>query len=177
MPTPKKVETVATLKRKLDGAQGVVLADFTGLTVEGISRLRREFRKSGSEFYVIKNTLGKIAARDMQMGGLEKFLDHGPTGWAVTTADPTSPAKILMDFARTNNNIPAVKGGYIDGAVLNAEEIKRVANLPPKAVLVAQIMGLVNAPIRGVASTVYAVMASLAVATDEIRKQKEGAGS
>lgn len=177
MPTAKKVETVATLKKKLENAEGVVLADFTGLTVDGLSRLRREFRKNRSEFYVIKNTLGKIAARDMSMEGLERFLDRGPTGWAVTTADPTTPAKILMEFARANNNLPVVKGGFIDGAVLNADEVKRVANLPPKAVLVAQIMGLINAPAQGIAGTVHAVMTSLAVAADEIRKKKEGGGS
>jgi large subunit ribosomal protein L10 len=68
-----------------------------------------------------------------------------------------------------------VKGGFIDGSVLSADEVKKVANLPPKAVLVAQIMGLVNAPLQGVVSTVHAVMTSLAVAADEIRKQKEGA--
>jgi large subunit ribosomal protein L10 len=175
MPTAKKVDSVATLKKKLENAQAVVLADFTGLNVEGISKLRREFRKNKSEFFVIKNTLGKIAARDMKMEGLERFLDRGPTGWAVTSADPTAPAKILMEFARTHGDRPVVKGGFIDGSVLSADEVKKVANLPPKAVLVAQIMGLVNAPLQGVVSTVHAVMTSLAVAADEIRKQKEGA--
>jgi len=80
----------------------------------------------------------------------------------------------LMEFARTHNNMPAVKGGFIDGAVLNADQVQKVASLPPKTVLVAQIMGLVNAPMQGVVSTIHAVMTSLAVAADEIRKQKEG---
>jgi large subunit ribosomal protein L10 len=177
MPTPRKVESVATLRKKLENAQAVVLADFTGLNVDGVSRLRREFRKSGSEFFVIKNTLGRIAARDMNMEGLGRFLDRGPTGWALAIADPVSPAKILMDFAKANNNIPVVKGGFVGGAVLTADEIRRFANLPPKPVLVAQIMGLVNAPAQGIAGTIRAVMTSLAVATDEIRKKKEGGGS
>ncbi|MFH1681232.1 MAG: 50S ribosomal protein L10 [Candidatus Eisenbacteria bacterium] len=177
MPTPRKVESVATLKKKLESAQAVVLADFTGLSVDGISRLRREFRKSGSEFFVIKNTLGRIAARDMNMEGLERFLDRGPTGWAVAIADPIAPAKVIKDFAKANNDLPVVKGGFIDGSVLSAVEIARVADLPPKPVLVAQIMGLVNAPMQGVVSTVQAVMTSLAVAVEEIRKKKEGGGS
>lgn len=175
MPTPKKEEAVAALRKKLEGAQAVVLADFTGLTVEGINKLRREFRRNQSEFYVIKNTLGRIAIRETEMEGLEKYFEGGPTGWAVTTADPTGPAKILKEFAKIHK-LPTVKGGYIDGAVLNAEQIQRVADLPAKPVLVAQVLGLLNAPITGVAGALSAVMTSIAIAVDEIRKQKEAGG-
>lgn len=172
MPTKRKEEAVETLKKRLENAQAIVLADFTGLDVDGINELRREFRKSESSFFVIKNTLGRIAVRDTDMEGLTKFFEAGPTGWAVTEADPTGPAKVLMEFAKTRN-LPQVKGGYIDGAVLTPEEVKRVAALPAKPVLVAQILGLLNAPVTGIAGTLSAVMTSLAVAVDEIRKQKE----
>ncbi|MFH1277057.1 MAG: 50S ribosomal protein L10 [Candidatus Eisenbacteria bacterium] len=175
MPTPKKEAAVATLKKKLEGAQAVVLADFTGLTVERINELRRQFYKNDAEFYVIKNTLGRIAVRETDMEGLTKYFEGGPTGWAVTSSDPTIPAKVLTEFAKIHK-LPALKGGYIDGAVLNAEQIQRVAELPAKPVLVAQVLGLLNAPITGVAGAVNAVMTYLAVAVDEIRKQKE-AGS
>lgn len=172
MPTPKKEQAVATLKQMLEGAQAVVLADFSGLDVERINQLRREFRKNGSDFYVIKNTLGRIAAREMNMEELTRCFEAGPTAWAVTSGDPTAPAKVLLEFAKTHK-LPQVKGGYIDGAVLSADEVRRVAELPAKPVLIAQIMGLLNAPVTGVAGTIQAVFTSLAVAVDEIRKQKE----
>ena len=174
MPSEKKVEAVAALKEKLEGAQAVVLADFTGLDVEKLNELRREFRKSDSRFYVFKNTLGRLAVREVGMEGLEQFLE-GPTGWAVAVGDPVAPAKVIKEFAKTHE-LPKVKGGYIDGAVLMPEEVKRVADLPPKPILVAQVLGLVQGPVTGVAGTLKSVISSLAVAVEEIRKQKEAGG-
>lgn len=175
MATAKKEEAVAALRKRLEDAQSVVLADFTGLDVEGMTALRSEFRKNESSFFVVKNTLGRIAIRERKLAGLDRFLEAGPTGWAVTSADPTSPARVLMEFAKTHGR-PVVKGGFFDGAFLTAEDVGRVANLPPKPVLVAQILGLLQAPVQGVAGTLHAVMTSLAVAADEIRKQKEAGG-
>lgn len=175
MTTPRKEESVAALKEKLENVQSVVLADFTGLDVEGMNELRREFRKNDAHFMVIKNTLGRIVVRDLKLDGLEKYLDSGPTGWAVTSADPTAPARVLKDYARLHK-IPTVKGGYFDGAALSPDQVRKVADLPAKPVLVAQILGLLNSPVQGIAGTLHAVMTSLAVATDEIRKQKEAGG-
>ncbi len=175
MTTPRKEKSIAALKGKLEGVQSVVLTDFTGLDVEGMTELRREFRKNNAHFMVIKNTLGRIVVRDLKLDGLEKYLESGPTGWAVTSADPTAPAKVLKDFAKVHK-VPTVKGGYIDGAALTPEEVQRVADLPTKPVLVAQILGLLNSPVQGIAGTIHAVMTSLAVAADEIRKQKEAGG-
>ncbi len=174
MATPKKAEAVAVLKKKLESSQGVVLADFTGLDVENMTALRREFRKNGSEFLIVKNTLARLAVRESGMEGLGRYLE-GPTGWAMAMEDPVSAAKVLMEFAKTHQ-FPKVKGGYIEGAVLSPEEVLRVADLPAKPVLVAQILGLIVAPIQGVAGAVHAVMTSLAVAVDEIKKQKEASG-
>jgi len=176
MSTPRKKEAVAELKKRLDGAQAVVLAAFTGLAVEGMSKLRREFRKNDSTFYIVKNTLGRIAVRDLDMEGLETYLEHGPTGWAVTAADPTAPAKVLAEFAKTHK-VPTVKGGYMDGAILSPDEVKRVASLPPKPVLVAQILGLLQSPVQGVVTATNAVMTSLAVAVNEIKKKREEEGA
>jgi len=174
MPTPRKVEAVETLRAKLADAQGVVLADFTGLDVQKISELRREFRKNDSEFFVVKNTLGLIAAKECGMEGLEEYLD-GPTGWAVTSADATAPARVIKEFHRVHS-LPKVKGGFIDGAVVSPDQVVRIADLPAKPVLVAQILGLIQSPIQGVAGVLHAVMTHLAVAADEIRKQKETGG-
>ncbi|MBN1827438.1 MAG: 50S ribosomal protein L10 [Candidatus Eisenbacteria bacterium] len=174
MPTPRKVEAVETLRAKLANAQAVVLADFSGLDVGKISQLRREFRKNDADFIVVKNTLGLIAAKECGMAGLEPYLE-GPTGWAVTSADPTAPARVIKEFSRTHT-LPKVKGGFIDGVVISPEEVVKIADLPSKPVLVAQIMGLIQSPIQGIAGSIHAVMTYLAVAVDEIRKQKEAAG-
>lgn len=174
MATAQKVELVADLTEKLKSAQGVVLADFTGLTVEKITKLRRACLAGESQFYVVKNTLAKRALKEAGIEGLDEYL-AGPTGWAITEVDAVAPAKVLSDFAK-ENDLPKIKAGYIDGSVLNADDVGAIAKLPSKPVLMAQIAGLIQAPVTGIAAGVNAVMASLAIAMEEVRKQKEAGG-
>ncbi len=174
MATATKVELVADLAERFKGAQGVVLADFTGLTVEKITELRRACLKGESKFYVVKNTLAKLALKEAGITGLDQYLE-GPTGWAITEVDAVAPAKVLSDFAKANK-LPRIKAGYIDGSVLDAAGVGAIADLPPKPVLIAQIAGLINAPVTGIAAGLNAVMQGLAVGLDEVRKQKEAGG-
>lgn len=174
MATATKVELVADLAERFKSAEGVVLADFTGLTVEKITELRRACLKGESKFYVVKNTLAKLALKEAGITGLDEYLE-GPTGWAITEVDAVAPAKILSDFAK-DNKLPKIKAGYIDGSVLDAEGVGVIAKLPSKLVLIAQIAGLINAPLTGIAAGMNAVMQGLAVGLDEVRKQKEAGG-
>ncbi|NNE08804.1 MAG: 50S ribosomal protein L10 [Gemmatimonadetes bacterium] len=174
MATATKVELVADLAERFKSAEGVVLADFTGLTVEKITELRRACLKGESQFYVVKNTLAKRALKEAGITGLDEYL-QGPTGWAITEVDAVAPAKVLSDFAK-ENKLPKIKAGYIDGSVLDAAGVGQIADLPPKPVLMAQIAGLINAPVTGIAAGLNAVMQGLAVGLDEVRKQKEAGG-
>lgn len=174
MPAAKKIELVEELKTKLENAQGVVLADFTGLDVEKLTQLRRECRKSDSTFFVIKNTLALRAIEEVGMGGLGEFLE-GPTGWAITGGDAVTPAQVLSEFSR-EHQLPKIKGGFFDGVVASAEDVATIASLPAKPVLIAQILGLIQSPVQGLAGGLNAVVASLARAVEEIRKQKEAGG-
>jgi len=174
MATAIKVETVEELARKLGNAKGVVLADFTGLNVENITQLRRNCRASETEFVVVKNTLARLAVKEAGLDGLEAYL-QGPTGWAITRADSVTPAKVLSDFAK-EHKLPKIKGGYIDGNALSPDQVERIAELPTKPVLIAQILGLIQSPVQGLAGGLHAVMTGLAIAVEEIRKQKETGG-
>lgn len=174
MPTPKNVEAVASLRDKLEKAQSVVLADFTGLDAQKINELRREFRNNDSELLVIKNTLGILAARESGMADLEQYLE-GPTAWAMAHKDPTAPARVLKEF-RKLHKLPRVKGGFIDGIVISPDQVRKVADIPPKPVLVAQILGLIQSSTQGIGGVLRAVMTSVVVAVDEIKKQKETGG-
>ncbi len=174
MPTERKVQLIDELTSRLENANGVVLADFTGLDVEGLTQLRRECRNSESSFFVIKNTLALRAIKQVGMEGLGEFLE-GPTGWAISGGDAVAPAQILSNFAK-EHKLPTIKGGFFDGVVANAEDVEAIAKLPTKPVLIAQILGLIQSPVQGLAGGLNAVVASLAIAVEEIRKQKEAGG-
>lgn len=174
MATARKVQLVEDLRNKLENASGVVLADFTGLDVERLTQLRRECRNTDSSFFVIKNTLALRAIEQVGMEGLGEFLD-GPTGWAITGGDAVTPAQILSNFAK-EHKLPQIKGGFFDGVVASAEDVAAIATLPTKPVLIAQILGLIQSPVQGLAGGLNAVVASLAIAVEEIRKQKEAGG-
>ncbi len=175
MATTEKIEVVEELSKDLSQSRGVYLADFTGLTVDKITALRRAIRKSGSRFVVAKNTLAKRAIKGSH---LEPLTDHfrGPTGIAYSNDDPVAPAKVLADFGKENEGF-TVKAGYVEGSVLDAKEIGRIAGLPSKAVLVAQAIGIVQSPMRGLVTVVNGVMTGLVVALEEIRKKKDASSA
>ena len=175
MPTAEKITVVEELAKELGASKGVYLADFTGLTVEKITTLRRAFRKSGTRFVVSKNTLARIAIAGTAMEPLSEQM-HGPTGIAYSHSNSVAPAKVLADFLKENAGF-TIKGAYVDGAILNAEQIGDVAKLPSKEVLIAQALGIVQSPMRGLVTVINGVMTGVVVAIEEIRRKKEAAGA
>jgi large subunit ribosomal protein L10 len=171
MATQEKIAVVEELTRDIAGSQGVYLADFSGLSVEKITQLRRAFRKSGSRFVVAKNTLAKRAIKG---SALEPLSEHfrGPTGIAYSVQDPVAPAKVLADFGKENEGF-RIKIAFVQGSVLSQKDVGAIASLPSKEVLVAQAIGIVQSPLRGIVICVNGVMASLVTALEEIRKKKE----
>jgi large subunit ribosomal protein L10 len=171
MATPEKVAVVEELTKDLASSKGVYLADFTGLSVEKVTQLRRAFRKSRSRFVVAKNTLAKRAIKGSPLEPLSEHF-RGPTGIAYSLEDPVAPAKVLTDFGKENEGFK-VKVAFVQGSVLGAKEIGAISSLPPKEVLVAQALGIVQSPMRGLVTVLTNVMGGLVTALEEIRKQKE----
>jgi large subunit ribosomal protein L10 len=142
---PEKQQEVETLKTKFGAAKGIVLADFTGVTVAEVSALRRKCREARVEYKVIKNTLAKIAARDAALEGLVDHFD-GPVAIALSTVDAVAPARVLADFVKSYQKM-ILKVGYFDGRIYSNAEIVEIANLPSKEVLMARVIGAIEAPI------------------------------
>src|ERR671932_118858 len=122
----EKEQLVTELRDKVKSAKALYYTDFTGLNVKRMTDLRRRLRKAGVEYVVIKNTL---ALRAVNESGLVGERLKGPTG-LVLSRDPVSGAKALTDFAKENDQKPAVKGGMFDGRTIDAEQVKRLANMP-----------------------------------------------
>jgi large subunit ribosomal protein L10 len=174
MPTARKESAVAELAEKLARAENLFLTDYAGLTVQEITKLRRELRKDGNTYSVVKNTLFRIAAGDLA-GKLESFL-AGPTGIVFAGVDPVAPAKALKTFSDTVKRV-AVKAAYIDGQVVDAAQVEKLAKLPPKIELIASLVGTLANPLRGLVTVLSGNQSGLVRVLERIREQKSGAAS
>ena len=164
----QKREALGAITEQLDASNTVYLTDYQGLTVEQANGLRRAFRAADIEFKVLKNTLLKRAME--QKGGFDDLFEqlNGPTAIALSN-DPAGPAKVLKKFLADNAlEVPRFKGAYIDGAVYGEGNLDVLASLKSKDELIADILGLLLAPITNVASALGAQGAGLASIVKQI---------
>jgi large subunit ribosomal protein L10 len=166
----KKKQLVADLQSKLTASKVAVFADYRGLNVAHATALRVSFREAGAELLVAKNTLTKIAADKVGIHGLEQLLT-GPTMIAFGYADQVTPSKLLNSFLRTNRNME-IKGGLLDGRVINAKDVRVLADLPSREVLVSHVMRGLQAPIAGLQSVLAGPIRKLMTALQAIEEQK-----
>lgn len=166
MPSEKVLEAkkaqVAEVIETLKSAQTGVLVDYRGLNVEEDTDLRNKLRAANVKYFVIKNTLLRLASKETGLEGLDEAL-HGPTAIAVSSEDAVAPAKVLADFAKENEKLE-IKAGFMDGAVMSLDEIKKLAATPNRETLIAKMMGSLNAPISNLAR----LLATIADGGEEI---------
>lgn len=180
MPSEKilkqKQQMVAELTEKLKNATSGVIIDYKGINVAQDTDLRRRFREANVEYAVIKNTLLRFAVKEAGLEGLSEVLE-GTTALAVANDDPVAPAKTFKDFLKDNATLEIdFKSGFVDGKVLSVDEIKELADLPPKEVLVAKVLGGLNSPIAGLANVLNGNIRGLAVALNAVAEKKQAAG-
>ncbi len=168
-----KVEEVQDIKAKFDGARAAVLADYRGLNVAEVTQLRTLLRKAGIEYKVLKNTLTWLAVKELGLTELEQYL-AGPTAIAFDRNDPVAPAKILAEFAKTHKKLE-LKAGVIEGKVVDAAGVEAVASLPSRDVLLAKMLGSMNAPVSGLVNVLSGLPRNLVYVLEAVRKQKEEA--
>jgi len=168
----EKQKVVEALKEKFQNSKVAVLANYRGLDVAAVTALRRRLRESGGELKVAKNTLAGIAAREAGLQGLDPYLE-GPTAIAFGFADPVSPAKILTEFAREFKQLE-IKGGILGGKILPDQDIRRLADLPAREVLLGKVLGGMQAPLYGLVNVLQGNLRNLVYALEAIRRQKAG---
>ena len=176
MPSEKileqKKQQVAELSEAFKAANVGVLVDYTGISVEKDTKLRKQLREAGCEYKVVKNTLLSRAFKDAGIEGLDECL-NGTTAIAYSENGYTEAPKILSDYAKDNENFQ-VKAGFIDGGAVDAKSIDALAKLPSKEVLLAQVLGGLNGPIQGFANVLNGTMRGLVIALNAIA-EKQGA--
>jgi large subunit ribosomal protein L10 len=166
-----KEQLVVELKEKIGGAQALYYTDFTGLNVKRMTELRRRLRKANVEYVVIKNTL---ALRAVNESGLVGERLKGPTG-LVMAKDAVGAAKVLTDFAKENDQRPSVKGGMLDGSAIDAAQVKRLAAMPSREQMLAELAAGLQSPLSAMLGAMNALMTNFAGALEALKTQREGA--
>ena len=171
MPRTEKIERVAELKRRVEGAEALFLADFRGLTVGDVTDLRRSLRESGTRFAIVKNTLMKRAVGEVGAEGLQALLE-GPTAVAFVDGDPIMAAKSLMDAIRRFRTME-LKGAYLEGRVLSAGEAQSLATIAPREVLLSQLAGMAKAEMSRAAAMMEALQSRFLSLLDAFKEKLE----
>ncbi len=171
MKRSEKEQIVAEVVEKLTRSKGLFLTDFSGLTVEQATELRREFRKSGVDYRVVKNTLARKALEEVT--GYDKVYDVlvGPTGIAFAYDDPTAPAKVIKKFRDKYEKLQ-LKIAVLEKTVYAGAQLPQLAALPSRGEIIRSILGSLDAPISGVVGAINAVTRNLVNVIDQIEKKK-----
>lgn len=179
MPSKKvleeKKQVVDKLSEQIKAAHTGVVVDYRGITVDEDTKLRKQLRESGSQYKVIKNTLLSLALKETGIDGLDPIL-NGTTAVAVNADDYVAPAKILNNFAKDSKTFK-IKGGFLDGKAVSMDEIKTLASLPSKEVLLSEVVRGLNAPVTGLVTALDGIIKGLVIALNAIaeKEQKQSA--
>lgn len=166
----KKVEEI---KADLQDSKVVVLTDYRGLTVAEINELRRTLKETGAQYKVVKNTLTRLALRELGLEGLETHL-QGPTAIAYGYDDPVVPVKLLVKFAKGNDHLE-IKGGYLENNILNTEELRQIAQLPSREVLLSKVLSCFQSPLAGMLRVLQGNLRNLVFVLEAVREQQADA--
>ena len=155
-----KKQLVEELKTKIEGSASVIIVDYKGLTVAEDTELRKALREANVDYRVLKNRLMQKAFNELGYSDFDEAL-NGPTAVAFAGSDPVAPAKILLESVDKYKKM-AIKCGMIEGSYITEDGVKELATLPPKEVLVAKLLGTLEAPISGLARVLNETIAGLA---------------
>ena len=173
MPTPQKEAVLKDTQDRIADVRGLYLADFSGLTVESMTALRKKCREGGVQFRVIKNTLLRRAFNSRGITELDSFL-VGNTGLVFSQDSEMAPAKILADFAKANEKLK-VKAAVVDGRLFDAKSIAVLATLPSREVLLSQVLSTFIAPMTQFLAAVNAALATPANMADALHRERSKA--
>lgn len=167
----QKAATIEALASEIKDAQAIFAVDYRGLSVPQAAELRAKLREVEATFTVVKNSLTERAADQVGTEQLKGYLT-GPTALTFVRGDVALAAKAIADYARATQLLP-FKGGLMDGATLDAEQIRAISRLPSREVLYGQLVGIVASPVSGLVRTLNALLGGLAVALGQVQSKKE----
>jgi len=174
MARPEKIEQVALLAGKLRNAKVAVLADYRGLTVAQLQELRSKLRGQAVEFRVVKNTIARRAAVDAGHADWQESL-KGPLAIAFGYDDISSPSRLLGEWSRATRLKLEIMGGLVEGRVMGPDQVRQIADLPSREVLIAQLLGTLQSPIAQLVGTIQAPVQQLVGLLEAYKNKLEAA--
>jgi large subunit ribosomal protein L10 len=166
----EKAAVIGQIADELTGSEAIIALDYRGITVAQIAELREKLRPMDTRLQVTKNSLAERAADQAGVAAIKPLL-YGPTALALVKGDVAAAAKVLSDTSRALRGPLAFKGGYLGGTPLSAGDVEAIAKLPAREVLHAQLVATVAAPLTGLARTLNALIAGVAIQLGQIRDQ------
>jgi large subunit ribosomal protein L10 len=166
---------VEDFRERLQESPAIFLTDFTGLDVKSMTVLRQELKKNGAEYLVVKNRLVKLALEELTLPDISEWL-NGPTGVVLGHSGPVEAAKTVSDFAKDHNDRPVFKVAVLDDALLDVEQITRLAKLPPRDQLLAMLAGALEAPMAALAGALEGKLQEMGGLIEALKEKKEAEG-
>ncbi len=167
----QKAAAIAEIAAHIDESQAIFAVDYRGISVAQVAELRAKLREADATFKVVKNSLTERAADQVGAETLKELLE-GPTALTFVRGDIATAAKAIADYARATQLLP-FKGGLMEGAALDPEQIRSLSRLPSREVLYGQLVGVVASPVSGLVRTLSALIGGLASALGQVREKKE----
>jgi large subunit ribosomal protein L10 len=169
----EKQAAIDALTAKLADARAIYVTDYQGLTVGKVTDLRRRLHKAGVDYVVVKNTLALRALKAAAVSGLDPHVT-GPTAFALSHGDAAAAAKVLTEFAKEFEK-PAFKAAIVDGRTVSPEQIKRLAQLPPREVLLGELAGALQGPLAGFVGALTGLLSTFVGAVEALHAQRSSA--
>ena len=173
MPRPDKVEQVELLTQKLRGARVAILTDYRGLTVGQLQELRGRLRAQDVEYRVVKNTLARRAAVEAGHPDFQDML-KGPVAIAFGGEDVGAPSRLLAEFVRQTRVRLDIVGGLVEGRLMGPEQVRQIADLPSREVLLAQLLGTLQSPVSQLVGAIQATVQQLVGLLEAYQAKLEG---
>ncbi|MCD6353024.1 MAG: 50S ribosomal protein L10 [Proteobacteria bacterium] len=167
----EKGKVVTEIRERIKDSRLIILTTFSGLDVEKITNIRSSLREVGGRYQVVKNTLIKRAARETVLESMEKYF-QGPLAVIFSDGDPIKPCKVLREFTKDHTQVE-IKGGILDNKVISLDEIKELAVLPTREILLVQFLSLLKSPHQKIVRVLGGVPQKLVRVLDLIRQKKE----
>ncbi|HXN06934.1 MAG TPA: 50S ribosomal protein L10 [Nitrospiria bacterium] len=174
MDRTEKTAEIADIASRFKRAKVVILSEYSGLKVEDLRQLRMNVRKTNGEFKVMKNTLVEKAVEDSEFKPIQSYL-RGPVGVVFGYDDPVGPIKAVKEFAE-KQKVFKMKAGMMEGRLLSISDIAAVATLPPKQVMIGQLLSRMQSPIYGFVGTLSGIIRKFAYVLQAVKEQKESSG-
>ena len=172
MPTSKKIEIVRNISKNLQNSPGIYFTQYSGMNVSQATELRKQFRDNAVKYIIAKNTLTKIAATEAGFGDKLNNILKGQVGIAYASDDPTSPARVIRDFIKKNNNVLEVVGLIFEGEIFDADKYKQLANLPNREVLLSTFVSSISQPLSKFIGTLEGPISKLSRILMSLKEKK-----